>query len=509
MPPPSRLNDILIYRVQHLTQFKNSDIGAKTIERVANIMKPLLREHNWRVGMLSEFLPKDGGLLGLNCNAGATIHIRMRHHSDPNQFMPFEQIMDTALHEMCHNTFGPHDESFHKMWDQMRDEYWHLMQTGFTGNYFTGRGHYVGGKVTKTEARRIARAEAAKNAPKGLEPINRKLGGAPPPRIRSRGEMADKIVQAAEKRMGRICGSGRKSPEQRQLVADAAKNARVIEIDDDENEAAIQQAFMELAQQEREREAKAKYGGSGRSRDEAMIIPESSPAKAFDPGSRAYDAPKAPIWDTMVEDDPRWECKACTMLNQPTSNICEACETPATRIDPSLQAKQKQALDDAKRWECKVCTKLNPPTSLICRACDSPATAAAASEGKKVKQEQALKQAKQWSCVFCTMLNEPSSLACAACEIAKDGGAPEGSGYKPSGHHPTYGGAAYNANPQPFISGGSSSKMKVIPKPRVLGVQTEIPIREAPKTWKCHYCTREMDSQWWTCDTCGEVKARS
>lgn len=507
MPLPSRLNDILIYKVQHLTQFKNSDIGAKTIERVANIMKPLLREHNWRVGMLSEFLPKDGGLLGLNCNAGATIHIRMRHHSDPNQFMPFEQIMDTALHEMCHNTFGPHDESFHKMWDQMRDEYWHLMQTGFTGNYFTGRGHYVGGRMTKTEARRIARAEAAKAAPKGLEPVNRKLGGAPPSRIRSRGEMADKIAQAAEKRMGMICGSGRRSAEQRQLVAEAAKNARVIEIEDDENDAAIEQAFMELAQQEREHEATQKYGGSGRSRDEAMTIPESSPAKASI--SREYDAPKAPVWDTMVEDDPHWPCKVCTMLNQPTSKICEACETPATRIDPSLQAKQKQALDDAKRWECKVCTKLNPPGRLVCGACDSPATAAMNNNGKKVKQEQAFKQAKQWCCVICTMLNELEQLACVACECQKDGRAPEGSGYKLSGHRSSYGGAAYNATPQPYIAGGGNSRAKVAPKPRVLGVYTEKPVREAPKTWKCHYCTREMDSQWWTCDTCGEVKARS
>ena len=90
MPPPNRIGDILIYKIQHLTQFKNSDDGARTLERIANIMKPLLREHNWKVGMLAEFLPIEAGLLGLNTGMGHTIHVRMRHHSDPNQFLPFE-----------------------------------------------------------------------------------------------------------------------------------------------------------------------------------------------------------------------------------------------------------------------------------------------------------------------------------------------------------------------------------------------------------------------------------
>lgn len=498
MPQPNRLGDILIYKIQHLTQFKNSDIGQKTLERVSNIMKPLLREHNWKVGMLAEFLPKEAGLLGLNCGSGMTIHVRMRHHSDPNQFLPFESIMDTALHEMCHNTFGPHDESFHKMWDQMRDEYWHLMQTGFTGNYFTGRGHYVGGRVTKTEARRIARAEAAKNAPKSLQVINRKLGGAPPPTIRDRGEMAAQIAQAADKRIGMICGSGRRTPEKKKLVEDASKTSKVVEIEDDENEIAIAQAFMELAQEEREREAKKRYGGSGNTRDEPMTIPESSLSKLLVPRQQPYDLPKAPVWDTLVEQDDRWECKACTMLNQPSARMCEACETPATKTSKSTNIEQEQALKDAKRWGCKACTKLNQPSSRVCEACETPA-----SGPRSVKREKVLKDAKKWECLFCTMLNEPSHLACGACGGAMDGKAPEGSGFITAADRlGLRGSAEYSAT-------ASSPYGKMPPRPRVLGVQTPIPVRETPKTWTCHNCTREMDSQWWTCDACGELKARS
>ena len=201
------------------------------------------------------------------------------------------------------------------MWDQMRDEYVALMRTGFTGNYFTGRGHYVGGKVTRMEARRIVRAEAANAAPKGLPSINRKLGGVPPPSIRDRADMAATIASSAEKRMGIACASGRRTPEKKKLVDDASKNSKVIEIEDDEDEIAIQTAFMELAQEERERAARQRYGGSGKSRDEPMNL-DSSASK---PSTRAqsHPAPKASYEDTMVKDDPRWACRTCTYLNQP------------------------------------------------------------------------------------------------------------------------------------------------------------------------------------------------
>ena len=31
-----------------------------------------------------------------------------------------DQILDTMLHELCHNAYGPHNASFYKLWDELR-----------------------------------------------------------------------------------------------------------------------------------------------------------------------------------------------------------------------------------------------------------------------------------------------------------------------------------------------------------------------------------------------------
>jgi hypothetical protein len=37
--------------------------------------------------------------IGLNINAGERINLRLRHAGDPKQFLSFEQVLDTLLHE--------------------------------------------------------------------------------------------------------------------------------------------------------------------------------------------------------------------------------------------------------------------------------------------------------------------------------------------------------------------------------------------------------------------------
>jgi hypothetical protein len=69
------------------------------LRKGASCVKPLMRKRGWRVGVLGEFLPEQPNLLGLNTNRGEHIQIRLRHPGDTNQFLPFEQVLDTLLHE--------------------------------------------------------------------------------------------------------------------------------------------------------------------------------------------------------------------------------------------------------------------------------------------------------------------------------------------------------------------------------------------------------------------------
>jgi hypothetical protein len=34
--------------------------------------------------------------------------------------MPYEQVLDTMLHELAHISRGPHDAQFYKLWDELR-----------------------------------------------------------------------------------------------------------------------------------------------------------------------------------------------------------------------------------------------------------------------------------------------------------------------------------------------------------------------------------------------------
>jgi hypothetical protein len=50
---------------------------------------------------LSEFSPRNPGLLGLNVNRGAEVKIRLRPARDDSSFYDWNHILGTMLHEVC------------------------------------------------------------------------------------------------------------------------------------------------------------------------------------------------------------------------------------------------------------------------------------------------------------------------------------------------------------------------------------------------------------------------
>lgn len=35
-------------------------------------------------------------------------------------FDPFDEVLDTMLHELCHNVHDDHNASFYKLWNELR-----------------------------------------------------------------------------------------------------------------------------------------------------------------------------------------------------------------------------------------------------------------------------------------------------------------------------------------------------------------------------------------------------
>ncbi|KAK3199967.1 hypothetical protein Dsin_023382 [Dipteronia sinensis] len=95
--------------------------------------------------LLSEFCPSNASLLGLNVGGGVHVKLRLLRPNMDLDFYPFDQVIDTMLHELCHNAYGPHNANSYKLWDELRkiQECKELMSKGITG---TGEGFDLPGK---------------------------------------------------------------------------------------------------------------------------------------------------------------------------------------------------------------------------------------------------------------------------------------------------------------------------------------------------------------------------
>jgi len=91
--------DPCISEYQHEKHRHREAEALHTLRKVASLVKPIMRQRGWRVGVLTEFFPQETNLWGLNVDKGQRICLRLRHAGDERQFVPLEQVVDTMLHE--------------------------------------------------------------------------------------------------------------------------------------------------------------------------------------------------------------------------------------------------------------------------------------------------------------------------------------------------------------------------------------------------------------------------
>lgn len=244
--------DSLISSYEHLTGLPTPPEALMRLRKIASLVKPIMRKRSWHVHTLTEFLPEDPRLLGLNINHGHKICIRLRFSHNPATFLPIEQCVDTMLHELSHIVFGPHDASFHALWDELRSEHETLLFRGFTGEGFLTKGHRLGGHMPPPqELRRLARqnAENSRKLQKGKSPFGGfKLGGK---RILPGQDPRKVIADAIDQRntISRGCASG--SVEADKLARQNSRSTiKTKSGDDDANDRAIAEAMLELMEEE-------------------------------------------------------------------------------------------------------------------------------------------------------------------------------------------------------------------------------------------------------------------
>lgn len=92
-------HDALISEYSHNKSLPREAEALKMLQKVASMVKPIMRQRGWRVGTLAELSASDRRLLGLNYNKGQKICLRLRYENNKDLFLRFEDVVDTMLHE--------------------------------------------------------------------------------------------------------------------------------------------------------------------------------------------------------------------------------------------------------------------------------------------------------------------------------------------------------------------------------------------------------------------------
>lgn len=231
---------------------------------------------------------------------------------------------------------GPHNQQFHALWNQLRDEHEELTRKGYTGEGFLSHGKRLGGqKIPLDEARRQARA-AAEQRRVISKNSGKKLGGAPV----LRGTDIRKLrADAAQRRIEVTQGCASGTDRSTELAEEASHGFRTQAEEDDANERAIMEAFIELIQQEEREKYEASYVPPSQQnpagpRAESSPPPASSftPPAASDIQTALPKASSSPDHKTTIDltadnssYEAPWICSTCTLENPSTFLCCDVC----------------------------------------------------------------------------------------------------------------------------------------------------------------------------------------
>ncbi len=441
----SRELEPLVNNFEHLSEKRRAAEALQKLKKIASLVKPLMRQRDWRVGILAEFYPTEHNLLGLNINQGQKICLRLRYPGDDTQFLPIENVVDTMLHELAHNVHGPHDQHFHALWDKLRDEHEALMRKGYTGEGFLGKGQRLGGqRIPMSEARRQARAaaERRRNLTSGS---GQRLGGTGI----GRGQDPRKVIaDAIQKRLNieRGCASntdrGRQIAREEEVKKD--KVTRTTIDHEDEDEAAVMQAYIELIQEDEKQQLGKDY-----------IAPsQSNPA-----GIKAV--PSSP--DTLLKQQQEIERNL-----QASRNGISTPQDTFTLPPSSPHEKQKP---------------VTPP---------EPASAPAP---------------ETWTCDICTLINPLNFLTCDACSTERPPIYNQPPPGPPPLQPSSINSRNKHRDKDPYVSNQLKPRTSAVENLKKFEQQSAYK-KSQPIGWKCH-CGNFMEQEWWTCARCGRMKPSS
>ncbi|CAA7050785.1 unnamed protein product [Microthlaspi erraticum] len=348
-----------VWEIKALKKKPREDEARKILEKVAKQVQPIMNRRKWRVKLLSEFW-------------GVQVKLRLRRANHDGDFLSYHEVLDTMLHELCHNAHGPHNASFYKLWDELRKECEELMTKGITG---TGQGFDVPGKRLGGFSRQpplsSLRAIAATAADKRVRAGNLLPSG--PHRLGGDNSIMSDLspIQAAA------------MAAERRLLDDIWCGSQSTEALEEEQE----------NDSETCKEPVSVRSGKRRSSSCCSNADSCPPSSSHQWGSHVIDLTEEASENTCVK-------RSC-IPGDKGGPSCSKVSSDTFLLASCNANKRRQ--EEPAMWECGECTLLNPSLAPICELC----TAAKPKE-REIKY-------KVWSCKFCTLENEVNMDKCEAC----------------------------------------------------------------------------------------------
>ncbi|KAK9689464.1 hypothetical protein RND81_09G060900 [Saponaria officinalis] len=364
-----------VWEIKVLKKKALQDEARKILERIAKQVQPIMRKHNWRVKVLSEMYPKRKQLLGLNVGAGIEVKLALRRPDNEMEFNPFNEVLDTMLHELCHNAHGPHNASFYKLWDQLREECEELMTKGIigSGEGFDLPGRRLGGFSRQPPLSSLRKTSLA--AAENRQKLNSLLPSGP---LRLGG---DKNIMTA---LTPVQAAAMAAERRLQDEIWCASSSNRVDAEEESNCDVFETISLGGPSVPSSSSCSETCRKRGNSRSDGNLINLTSDVDSASPS----------VHDAMPGKRSRGTCSSSSSLFNNGHH------------EPyfSNHTAKNEHGDELLTWTCETCTLLNSAWALVCEACET------------LKPKDVSLKYKFWTCTFCTLENCVSQEKCSACD---------------------------------------------------------------------------------------------
>lgn len=383
-----------VSEIRTLKRKVGGDEARKFLEKIAKQVQPIMRKHKWRVKVLSEMCPKNPRLLGLNVCRGVHVKLRLRRPNTDWDWYPFDEVLDTMLHELCHNAISPHNAAFYKLWDELRKECEQLISEGISGSGvgFDLPGRHLGGfsrqpPLSSLRQTALLAAENRKRQGLLLPSGPKRLGG-------------DKSVMSALTPVQAAAMAA-----ERRLQDDIWCGLEEIVEEEESGTGAVPQEHQNL---------RNSASSSGLGADTTAKSQKRSRQETNDLPSQCCDGHSEPYFVDLTDFSSvpnglstnkrsRQTEKDANMPSNSSHDFEKSCIDLTGDDDASTSNRKTECDTKSSGWECMTCTLLNPTLAPICELCGTH-------KPKAIEDKY-----KAWSCKFCTLENSVKLEKCGAC----------------------------------------------------------------------------------------------